>query len=89
MRHLLPAFLLVFLSFPCLAATKTWTGSGTDANWQTAGNWMNNSVPVSGDDLVSVVDQHGVGEAKPTDSGSDLVDLLLRMGPGIGRAGFE
>src|SRR5207247_1523348 len=52
MRYLLPACLLFVLSFSCFGATKTWTGSGSDANWQTAANWMNNTPPVSGDDLV-------------------------------------
>jgi hypothetical protein len=52
MRHLLPACLFLLLSNSCFAATKTWTGSGADANWQTAANWMNNSVPVANDDLV-------------------------------------
>src|SRR6266513_4730491 len=55
MRYLLPACLLLFLSFSCVAATKTWTGSGADANWQTAANWMNNSPPAAGDDLVFAV----------------------------------
>ena len=33
--------------------TKTWSGaSGTDYNWNTAGNWVEAAVPVTGDDLV-------------------------------------
>ena len=52
MRYLVPVCLLLVLSFSGFAATKTWTGTGSDANWQTAANWMNNSVPVANDDLV-------------------------------------
>lgn len=35
-----------------MAATKTWSGLGADANWQTAANWTGNVAPVAGDDLV-------------------------------------
>src|SRR5436190_7461247 len=52
MRCLLPALLVLVLSVTISAATKTWTGGGADANWQTAANWMNNTPPVAGDDLV-------------------------------------
>ncbi len=34
-----------------LAATRTWTGAGGDANWSTAANW-GGTAPVAGDDLV-------------------------------------
>lgn len=34
-----------------MGATKTWTGGGTDANWNTAANWAPAVVPVTGDDL--------------------------------------
>ena len=33
------------------AAFKQWSGSSS-GNWNTAGNWTNNAVPVNGDDLV-------------------------------------
>jgi hypothetical protein len=37
---------------PALAATKTWSGLGGDANWMTPGNWMGGVAPVANDDLV-------------------------------------
>ncbi len=36
---------------PVLAATRTWTGAGGDANWSTAANW-GGTAPAAGDDLV-------------------------------------
>lgn len=35
-----------------LAATKTWTGSGGDSNFNTSGNWSPSGAPTNGDDLV-------------------------------------
>src|SRR3546814_2239233 len=40
---------------------------------------------VAGDDAVLVVDQDRVGEAEAGDAVGDLADLLLRMGPRVGR----
>ena len=34
------------------AVNSVWTGSGNDANWNTAANWAGNSVPVAGDNLI-------------------------------------
>ena len=34
------------------AVNSVWTGSGSDANWNTAANWAGNSVPVAGDNLI-------------------------------------
>ncbi len=39
--------------------------------------------PVSGDDLVIIVDQDGVIEAETFDAARNLLDLLGRMGTGI------
>ena len=36
---------------PAQAATLVWTGTGADADWNTAGNWTGNVVPVSGQTL--------------------------------------
>ncbi|HXC36094.1 MAG TPA: hypothetical protein VNV43_09485, partial [Candidatus Acidoferrales bacterium] len=36
----------------CAAANRTWTGSGADNNWMTAGNWMGNVAPSPGDSLI-------------------------------------
>ncbi len=46
--------LLLVLAAPgsLLAATKTWTGAGGDANWSTASNWSPSGAPAAGDDLV-------------------------------------
>lgn len=52
MRYLLPACLVFLSCTTCFAATKTWTGGGANANWQTAANWANNIPPVAFDDLV-------------------------------------
>ena len=50
---LMAAFALGAMVAPetALAATKTWTGLGGDANWQTGGNW-GGTAPLAGDDLV-------------------------------------
>lgn len=34
------------------AATKTWTGGGSDGNWSTAANWSPSGAPANGDDLI-------------------------------------
>lgn len=34
------------------AATKTWTGNGSDNNFSTSGNWSPSGAPTSGDDLI-------------------------------------
>src|SRR5688572_22967681 len=39
-------------SSTALAATKTWTGSGGDSNFNTAGNWSPSGAPTNADDLV-------------------------------------
>jgi autotransporter-associated beta strand protein len=41
------------------AATDTWTGGGTDTNWNTSGNWTGgNPTPAAGDTLVFGVTTH-------------------------------
>src|SRR6187455_1588135 len=44
--------LLLTLSTATQAAVKTWDGGGTDTNWSTAANWVNDLPPMMGDDLV-------------------------------------
>jgi fibronectin-binding autotransporter adhesin len=34
------------------AASRTWSGLGADANWSTGANWVGNSPPLAGDDLI-------------------------------------
>lgn len=49
---LMLALVLSFgLSSTALAATVTWTGGGSDNNWNTVGNW-DVHVPLSGDDVI-------------------------------------
>jgi hypothetical protein len=36
----------------CSAANRTWTGSGADNNWMTAGNWQGDVAPSAGDSLI-------------------------------------
>jgi autotransporter-associated beta strand protein len=59
-RLLAPFFLLgvlfglgvaPFTPAPVLAFTELWTGLGGDANWTTAGNWVDNVAPQPGFDL--------------------------------------
>lgn len=38
---------------------------------------------VAGNDLAVVADQHRVGEAEARDAGGNLLDLFLRVRPGI------
>src|SRR5262245_33739064 len=37
---------------PAAAATKTWTGNGSNSNWSNAANWLGGIAPVAGADLV-------------------------------------
>jgi fibronectin-binding autotransporter adhesin len=36
----------------CAATNRTWTGSGSDNNWMTAGNWQGGVAPSPGDSLI-------------------------------------
>ena len=47
----LAGFCLLTVTTAATAATVTWTGGGSDANWSTAGNW-NSGVPNPGDSLI-------------------------------------
>jgi len=51
----LSSFALFAITPHAFAATKTWTGGGSDTNMNTAGNWTGGA-PVAGDDLVFPVD---------------------------------
>jgi hypothetical protein len=46
--------IVALLLFPVssYSAIRTWDGGGTDANWQTAANWVGDVTPSAGDDLV-------------------------------------
>lgn len=52
MRSAILSLLLALAVIPGLAATRTWDGGGTDANWSTAANWSTDVAPVAGDALV-------------------------------------
>ena len=43
--------MLLLPGFDARATTRTWNGSSS-ASWNTAANWINNAVPVDGDDLL-------------------------------------
>lgn len=43
---------LMFLPATLMAATRTWTGLGSNSRWTTAQNWSGNVVPSAGDRLV-------------------------------------
>lgn len=43
------------------AATKTWTGGGSDDNWSTSGNWSPSGAPSNGDDLVFTLNGSSLG----------------------------
>lgn len=47
--------LLIFLSLGYIgfnAQTSTWDGGGTTNNWSEAANWLSNTVPADGDDIL-------------------------------------
>src|SRR6478672_2997136 len=44
--------LVAAVSSNSFGAVRTWDGGGADDNWRTAGNWVDDIAPVSGDDLV-------------------------------------
>ncbi len=43
---------MLLLPVVSFGATKTWTGTGADANWATAANWNPSGAPQANDDLV-------------------------------------
>jgi hypothetical protein len=43
---------LALFGVVCLGATRTWSGAGSDNNWQTPANWVGGVAPSSGDDLI-------------------------------------
>ncbi len=49
---LMLSFLILLFSSNAFSAVKTWDGGGTDTNWTTAANWVNDIAPVANDDLV-------------------------------------
>jgi hypothetical protein len=44
---------------------------------------------MSGNDLIILVDQHGVVEAEALDASGNLPDLLGRVGTGVARIGSQ
>ena len=52
-RHSFRLVLLLLMSVASLtAATCTWTGAGSDANWSTATNWSGTTVPTASDSVI-------------------------------------
>ncbi|HZH33565.1 MAG TPA: FG-GAP-like repeat-containing protein [Pyrinomonadaceae bacterium] len=45
-------FCFLFAAVSANAATRTWDGGGSNANWSTAANWVGDVAPVAGDDLI-------------------------------------
>ena len=45
-------FVCLFLSIDAFSEVKIWDGGGSDNNWRTAENWIDDSAPKEGDDLV-------------------------------------
>src|SRR5262249_43051866 len=39
--------------------------------------------PMSGDELIVIINQNGIAESKPRDAFRDFLDLLARVGPGV------
>ena len=60
-------------SNPTFAASKTWTGEGTDNNFSTAANWSDNTAPVNGDSLVFTPLESG----KRTSPENDIANLSI------------
>lgn len=52
MRFLLSLIPLLFYSNSCFPTTITWDGEGSDYNWSTAENWVDDIAPSAGDDIV-------------------------------------
>ena len=43
-----------------LLSTDTWKGGGTDTNWMTGNNWVGNTAPTAGDNLVFEIERIGL-----------------------------
>ena len=52
MKQLLLFSILSILCFTISAQTNTWTGAGTNDNWNTVANWSLGSVPTAANDVV-------------------------------------
>jgi hypothetical protein len=65
-------FAAFFAVFSAGAATRTWTGQGTNNNWSNPANWQDGTAPLSGDRLV-----FPVGLASTNDLGSLSFDSIL------------
>ena len=63
----LAVLVLGLTSASAFAATATWDGGGTGANWGTAANWVGDTLPANGDDLV-----FPFGAAKPSNNNNLL-----------------
>ncbi|MDR0998048.1 MAG: hypothetical protein LBL70_03195, partial [Treponema sp.] len=51
-KRFIPVFLLVLLPLAAGAVTVTWDGSDNDGDWINGNNWVGNSPPNPGDDVV-------------------------------------
>jgi autotransporter-associated beta strand protein len=65
--------LAILLSSPAAAATREWRGTAGDGLWSNPNNWILNTVPVDGDDLVFPQTVAG-----PDALTNDLPNLLVR-----------
>lgn len=52
MKAIFSMAILLLAASSSFSAVKTWDGGGADANWQTAANWVGDTAPIAGDDLV-------------------------------------
>ncbi len=48
----LAGLMAILVQHASAQATDTWTGTGSDNNWSTAGNWVSGAVPSNGDNLI-------------------------------------
>jgi hypothetical protein len=67
--------MLIALSIPSHAATRTWTGADPSGYWSASANWSPAGVPQNGDELVFP----GGLPAENTVSTNDLTDSIFRL----------
>ena len=59
---------------------SVWTGSGGNANWNTAGDWAGSSVPVAGDNLIFPAGAARLANSNNLTAGTEFGNIVFQTG---------